>query len=54
MTEFEVTVHTKVKETYYVEAESAEDARMMWHNGEPNVSECIEVEDVSIKEATDD
>lgn len=46
MSEFEVTVHTRVKEIYVVEAANADEARETWHKTEPVFSECIEVEGV--------
>ena len=54
MSEFQVTVYTRVKELYYVEADSAEDAKENWHNGEPDVSECIDVDDVIVEEVDHD
>lgn len=54
MSGFEVTVYTRVKETYCVDAESAEQAREIWHRRDPESSECIEVEDVTVEEAEHD
>lgn len=54
MPEYEITVHTRVKETYYVEAESEQEALKHWSDKEPVQSECIDIEDVSVTEATDD
>lgn len=51
MTQFKVTVYTRVKEVYYVEAGNAEEAREKWHDGELDMSECIEIDDVIVREA---
>lgn len=47
MNEFEVTVYTKVKETYVIKAETEDEARKSWSSGEMVFQECIEVEEVA-------
>lgn len=46
MTEYEVVVHTRVREIYSIEAESAEDAMERWSEGTMVMSECEYVDDV--------
>lgn len=48
--EYTVHVYTEVKETYYVEADSPEDARNRWSDTPMQFSECLEVADVKVRE----
>lgn len=53
MTEYKVTVYTKVRETYFVEADSLSGARLTWHDGVMDSSECEEILDVDVEVACD-
>lgn len=55
MSEYEVVVHTRVREVYSVDAESAEEALKLWRpEGTLVVSECESVEDVEAPVKVDD
>lgn len=54
MTGYEVVINVMVKEVYYVDAESEQEARETWHNTEPQSSEAIYVDDISVSEVEDD
>ena len=44
--QYEVTVYTRVKEIYVVEADSADEAERDWASGRLDSSECVEIMDV--------
>lgn len=44
--EFEITVYTRVREVYVVQAASREEALKNWEDGELFISECVEVLEV--------
>lgn len=43
---YEVELRTVVREIYYVEAESADEARDNWHNGELKISETQYIDEI--------
>lgn len=54
MPEFEVTYEGRVREVYFVEADTAEEAREKYSDQEPYSSEVLDGGVVSVGEATDD
>ena len=54
MKEYKVTIVTKVKEVYYVRAESAELALDTWSEFDLNHSECEEILDETVEISQDD
>ena len=46
MSEYEISVYTKVRETWVIEADSPEGAKQNWHEGQLVASECTEIEEV--------
>lgn len=54
MKEYEVTVTTKVRETYFVEADSKQEARDIWSDFPMAASECLWIDDIEIEETKDE
>lgn len=53
MPEFEVIYEGTVREVYYVEAETEDEAWETWADAEPDISEVIDGGPVSVKEVDD-
>lgn len=54
MPEYEVTWEGRVREVYYVTADSPEEARERWSDEEPTISEAWDGEVVSVRESDND
>ena len=54
MPEFEVTWEGRVREVYYVEAESEAEARENWHDGDLDHSVSFDGEVIEVAEADDE
>lgn len=54
MPEFEVTYEGRVREIYFVEADTAEEARVKYSDLEPYSSEVLDGGVVSVEEAIED
>lgn len=54
MTTYEVEVHVTTREVYQIDADSAEEAKANWSEGELVVSEALWVEDVESVTEVDD
>lgn len=53
MSEYEVIVYTTVREVYYVQAESEEDARHLWPDVDLDHSECDAINEVKVIKVPD-
>ena len=52
--QYEVTYEGRVREVYYVTASSKDEARLIWSDDEPVISEVIDGDVMSIKDVTDE
>jgi hypothetical protein len=54
MPDFEVVYEGRIREIYYVTADSVSEARENWSNYDPVISEVTDGEAVLVEEVTDD